>query len=114
MAIIHTNIKSKKSTKLNAKQRELASEWEKLMKKYEPKKKLQASKSMSYSTPKQYRRETQKIESLNPDSFVPCTKRDAPVYTGNQIKGIGTMHKSNAVPIFSDEQAVEISRMRRG
>lgn len=36
------------------------------------------------------------------------------VYTGNKILGIGTMHKSNAVPIFSDEQAVEISRMRRG
>jgi hypothetical protein len=24
------------------------------------------------------------------------------------------MHKSNAVPVFSDEEAVEISRMRRG
>jgi len=36
------------------------------------------------------------------------------VYTGNKILGIGTMHKSNAVPIFSDEEAVEISRMRRG
>ena len=36
------------------------------------------------------------------------------VYTGTKILGIGTMHKSNAVPIFSDEQAVEISRMRRG
>jgi hypothetical protein len=23
------------------------------------------------------------------------------------------MHKSNAVPVFSDEQAVDISRMRR-
>lgn len=36
------------------------------------------------------------------------------VYTGNKILGIGTMHKSNAVPIFSDEQAKDISRMRRG
>lgn len=36
------------------------------------------------------------------------------VYTGTKILGIGTMHKSNAVPIFSDEEAVEISRMRRG
>lgn len=36
------------------------------------------------------------------------------VYTGTKVLGIGTMHKSNAVPIFSDEQAVEISRMRRG
>ena len=36
------------------------------------------------------------------------------VYTGDKIIGIATMHKSNAVPVFSDEQAVEISRMRRG
>jgi len=29
------------------------------------------------------------------------------------IKGIGTMHKSNAVPIFSDEEAQDIAKMRR-
>jgi hypothetical protein len=29
------------------------------------------------------------------------------------VKGIATMHKSNAVPVFTDEQAVDISRMRR-
>lgn len=36
------------------------------------------------------------------------------VYTGTKVKGIATMHKSNAVPVFSNEEAVEISRMRRG
>ena len=35
------------------------------------------------------------------------------VYTGTKIRGIGTMHKSNAVPIFSDDEAREISSMRR-
>ena len=35
------------------------------------------------------------------------------VYTGTKVKGIATMHKSNAVPIFSDEEAVDIARMRR-
>lgn len=35
-------------------------------------------------------------------------------YTGTMIKGIGTMHKSNAVPIFSNEEAVDIANMRRG
>jgi hypothetical protein len=35
------------------------------------------------------------------------------VYTGTKVKGIGTMHKSNAVPIFSDDEAREISSMRR-
>jgi len=35
------------------------------------------------------------------------------IYTGTKVKGIATMHKSNAVPVFSDEEAVDISRMRR-
>lgn len=35
------------------------------------------------------------------------------VYTGTNIKGIGTLHKSNAVPIFTDEEAVAIAHMRR-
>ena len=30
-----------------------------------------------------------------------------------KMKGIGTMHKSNAVPIFTDTEAKEISSMRR-
>lgn len=34
-------------------------------------------------------------------------------YTGTLIKGIATMHKSNAVPIMNKEQATEISRMAR-
>ncbi len=41
-------------------------------------------------------------------------KVESPKYTGTLVKGIATMHKSNAVPIINDEQAVEISRMRRG
>jgi hypothetical protein len=35
------------------------------------------------------------------------------VYTGTKVKGIATMHKSNAVPVFSDEEAKDISKMRR-
>ena len=43
----------------------------------------------------------------------PCTTKQTPTYTGTKIIGIGTMHKSNAVPIFSDDEAKEISSMRR-
>jgi hypothetical protein len=39
--------------------------------------------------------------------------KPAKVYTGTKVKGIATMHKSNAVPVFSDEEAIDISRMRR-
>ena len=42
-----------------------------------------------------------------------ATLKPAKVYTGTKVKGIATMHKSNAVPVFSDEEAVDISRMRR-
>jgi len=36
------------------------------------------------------------------------------VYTGTKVLGIATMHKSNAVPVFAEEEAIEISKMRRG
>ena len=35
-------------------------------------------------------------------------------YTGTKMIGIGTLHKSNAVPVFNNEEAVEIAKMRRG
>lgn len=35
------------------------------------------------------------------------------VYTGTKIKGIGTLHKSNAVPVFTDDEAVDLAHMRR-
>ena len=34
-------------------------------------------------------------------------------YTGTKVLGIGTMHKSNSIPVFSDQEAVDISKMRR-
>ena len=39
--------------------------------------------------------------------------KPAKIYTGTKVKGIATMHKSNAVPVFSDEEAIDISKMRR-
>jgi len=35
-------------------------------------------------------------------------------YTGTLVKGIATMHKSNAVPVISQQEAEDISKMRRG
>ena len=57
-------------------------------------------------------RETPRIESRD-TGWLPCTKSQDQAYTGTKVKGVGIMHKSNMVPIFSDEEAVEISRMRR-
>ena len=110
--IIHTVSKKRKPKKLNAKQRELQAEWERLVKKYETKK-IDSKQKETWSPPKTFVRETPHIPSLN-SGHHDCSKRETPVYTGTKVKGIGTMHKSNAVPIFSDEEAVAISTMRRG
>ena len=55
---------------------------------------------------------TKHIPSLNSGGGV-ATLAPAKVYTGNKVKGIATMHKSNAVPVFTDQEAIEISSMRR-
>lgn len=43
-----------------------------------------------------------------------CAKREPMKYTGTLIKGIATMHKSNAVPVIDEEHMKDIARMRRG
>jgi hypothetical protein len=58
-------------------------------------------------------RETQKIASLDTGHSGAVRTKGIPQYTGTKVLGIGTMHKSNAVPIFSSEEAVSISTMRR-
>ena len=74
-----------------------------------------------YSGP--YVRETENIPSyVSKGRFEPCTKKEPMQYTGERrLVGIATMHKSNMVPIFADDddkngqkQATEIATMRRG
>lgn len=53
------------------------------------------------------------IPSLVTRGSAPTPKKENQKYTGNAILGIGTLHKSSAIPVFSEEEAVEIARMRR-
>lgn len=59
-----------------------------------------------------YERERKHYPSVTPRTASTAAKPRMQ-YTGTYIKGIGTMHKSNAIPITSDEQARDIARMRR-
>lgn len=34
-------------------------------------------------------------------------------YTGDKMIGVGTLHKSNAVPVFNDSEAKDMAKMRR-
>jgi len=63
-------------------------------------------------TQKDYRRETPKLPSRGIGVGNGLLK-ERQVYTGTLIKGIATMHKSNAVPVINDEQAKDIAQMRR-
>lgn len=98
--------------------RELAAEWEQkqaewkaLSRPVKPKKaEPRTTNSSGYrSAPVKDNRP----KSLNEWVTGAVNVKETPKYTGTKILGIGTMHKSNAVPIFSDQEAVEISRMRR-
>ena len=93
---------------------QLETEWQKLKDQYAPKTKLPRGRS-SYVPPKPMRRDSEqpRIPSLDTGVKGPVNVRMPIQYTGNKIVGIGTMHKSNAVPVFSDQEAKDISSMRR-
>ena len=117
MQILHTSFKKRKTKKPTAKQRELAAEWEAILKRHEPKRPIRTTATMDSKynpvVTSSYKRSTDSYPSLDTGMGV-ATLKESPRYTGSLMKGIGTMHKSNAVPIFSDEQAIEIATMRRG
>jgi hypothetical protein len=105
------------SAEAKAKAEMLEENWKALQKKWgieaEEKKRKRAMTADTWN-PKEtvFRRETPKIESKD-TGWIACVKTTDKVYTGDKIKGIGTMHKSNAVPVFSDEEAHDIAKMRR-
>jgi hypothetical protein len=41
------------------------------------------------------------------------TYKSSPKYTGNRMLGVSVLHKSNGIPVFSDEEIKDISKMRR-
>jgi hypothetical protein len=93
---------------------EQSASWELLKQAHAPKKPIFSKSYTNSKMPKiVIPRGTAHIPSLNTGVGTAARAPDK-VYTGTKVKGIGTMHKSNAVPVFSDEEAVEISTMRRG
>jgi hypothetical protein len=102
-----------------ARARELEADWKRLKADWgvqeESRRRARAmtAEPLTYKLTAPVGRETERIASLDTGHKGAVRTRDIPQYTGTKIKGIGTMHKSNAVPVFSDEEAVAISKMRR-
>ena len=101
------------------KARELEASWKELQKKYEldaeakKRQRALAAQPLTYKLSAPAGRETERFPSRNTGDGIAASK-PVPQYTGTKMLGIGVMHKSNSVPIFSDEEAVDISKMRRG
>ena len=106
MGMIYIRDKSKKPKKLNAKQRQLQSDWDELMKKYPP---LVAKRVVKV---KPTAAQAVEVRRAKYDTTV-AAKTAPKVYTGDKIVGIATMHKSNLVPIFNEQAAKDVASMRR-
>jgi hypothetical protein len=100
MGIVYVSQKSKQSFK-------------KGVKPYSLPKKLPAFRQGVLTVSKPFVRDTVYYPSHTTTGLSVCAKKQDKVYTGDNIVGIGTMHKSNAVPIFNDSEAKDIASMRR-
>jgi len=111
--IIYTHQKSKKK-KPNAKQRELQAAWDKIVNSYKTTKPLVTKRICDIKTPEPYiRAQKNDIPSLTTPGGSATKPVHGKVYTGTKMLGIGTLHKSNAVPIFSSDDAKDQANMRR-
>jgi uncharacterized protein YnzC (UPF0291/DUF896 family) len=116
--IIYTYQKSKKKKKLTAKERELQDSWNKIVNKHATpsvvrKKIVKTTKFPKLTIPDD--RNPYKLNSVDSGGGLANWNRKDKVtqYTGTAMKGIGTLHKSNAVPVFTDEEAKDQATMRR-
>lgn len=107
--IIYTNQRSKLSKKQLAARETLLKEQRAIRQQL---KMSQTAARPSYVDPSYTRRDTRHIPSLDTGGGN-ASKRDVPVYTGTAMIGIGQLHKSNAVPVFAQEDAIAIASMRR-
>jgi hypothetical protein len=113
--IIHTHIRKPKKRKMTAKTRQLQKEWNELLEKYGADKKP----PKKTFTPLQPQNTFRRIDSDN--SHIPSVdsgtgngfRKATNQYTGEAMIGIGTLHKSNAVPIFNEQEAKDQASMRR-
>ena len=101
------------------KSRELDESWQKILKSQgieaeeRKRKRAMSAETLTYKLTAPAGRSTTAHIKSRGDYTGNATMPAPKVYTGTKVKGIATMHKSNAVPVFSNEEAIDISKMRR-
>lgn len=96
--------------------RELSAQREKTLKEFNidlsEKKKDRGLAAKPYQPATPVRRETQHVKSAA-FTGAPCLKIAPKEYSGDLVIGIAQMSKSNAVPVISQDEILEIAKMRR-
>ena len=99
--------------------RELADDWQQLQQRWGVEQQEKKRRRAMAAEPLVYKLETpigrtntKHIPSLGTTGGVAVLK-PAQMYSGTEMLGIGQLHKSNAVPVFRQQDAEDIARMRR-
>ena len=91
--------------------------WEELLKRHgieqEQRKRDRGLKAKPYVPPQPYRRDTGPRYESKPDTVGVAVRAPDKVYTGDAMIGIGQLHKSNAIPVFKQDDAKDLAKMRR-
>jgi hypothetical protein len=93
--------------------RENDAAWDALQAKWAPTVKVKSNDTWSYKLQAPPGRETGRAIPSRGDGMGNATARPVNHYTGTEMIGIGQLHKSNAVPVFREQDAVDLANMRR-
>lgn len=94
--------------------RELAESWEKLQKKYQSDTSVRpAKKTQTYQLKVPPGRETRHIPSVDLGHTGAVSSKPPQMYTGSNVLGVTIVHKSCLQPVFSKQEAIDASKMRR-
>jgi len=96
-----------------AKARRNAEAWSALLDRYPTNKNIKITNpiSVNYNIPAD--RNPRQYPSRDTGAGI-AAKKEVTQYTGTAMIGIGQLHKSNSIPVFQAEDAVDIAKMRRG
>lgn len=110
-----------KKRKLNAAQRQLQADWEKMVTKHaKPLEKGAKAKSQVSSASPISKRPSKLMEAGRVNKqpsidtgYTSTAPRTQMMYSGDKIIGVALMHKSSYAPVFDTKTAEEIAKMRR-
>ena len=90
--------------------RELTDSWEHIVKKY-------SASNIKKTKVEKLTAETHKTNKYDIPSKVTAggstSLKASIMYTGTKMLGVAVLHKSNAIPVFTNDEIIDVARMRR-